>query len=291
MDSTRGEGERIKRFKVGTELDDYDHFFQNSWAASVREQATGNALEQDVFDLCATWHGLSEARRLPNLMVRLLATGMRGFMRDQPIVPIKVLYALADRVLERPLLANIKVPRKARPALRREIRELAKSIETATDEELESQGGLFHEEQIWAQMFRESPLTAGLWQSEVNAYCGVYFAYENFFVRVAKRLSGRAKLQAKGAADVVELELGQASRRNCWDDSRVEKARLIRHALVHNGRRMTRDLNNSQFRSGIELQDGEIVILPHDTTNLYSVLTACTDSLLDAAIPRLASDQ
>ena len=56
----------------------------------------------------------------------------------------------------------------------------------------------------------------------------------------------------------------------CWTEQPVEKARLIRHALVHNGRKMTNDLE--KYRDQLELEDNEIIIFPHYTTNLFNDL-------------------
>ena len=67
--------------------------------------------------------------------------------------------------------------------------------------------------------------------------------------------------------------LGEEILTLCWQDTIVNKSRLIRHAIVHNNRKIN-DVLGKKF-SEEELprtEENEIIIYPTDTTNLYNNL-------------------
>jgi hypothetical protein len=63
----------------------------------------------------------------------------------------------------------------------------------------------------------------------------------------------------------------------CWADSAVEIARLVRHALAHNGGRLTNHLRGKKH--GLTLIGEDIQILPHDTRALFDLLKTRATSL------------
>jgi hypothetical protein len=72
----------------------------------------------------------------------------------------------------------------------------------------------------------------------------------------------------------------------CWTDTEIDLARLVRHALAHNGGRFGIDLHKYKARfmdatgmTAPELRgdlfiviDGKIQITPGNTTHLFSIL-------------------
>jgi len=106
--------------------------------------------------------------------------------------------------------------------------------------------------------------------SEVNAYSSVYFAYENFLIRSVKVVTGLASLRTPELRGKLQKLVGNDIASQCWVNHSVEKARLIRHAIVHNGRKITRELEG--YRAELVLENDEIVIMASQTTELYNLL-------------------
>ncbi len=123
---------------------------------------------------------------------------------------------------------------------------------------------------IWEQYQQEREFNMALWMSEITAYCAVYFAYEVFLINSMKVATGRSSLRTKQLTIEIERLLGSAIVPQCWNDKPIELARLIRHAAVHNGRKLTNDL--SKYKNILMLENNEIVIMAHHTTELFNQL-------------------
>ena len=58
-----------KNIRVDDELDSYKGFFDYDWSKNLEKATHGTKFSQAAFDLRVAWKGISEARRLPWLMV------------------------------------------------------------------------------------------------------------------------------------------------------------------------------------------------------------------------------
>jgi hypothetical protein len=120
-----------------------------------------------------------------------------------------------------------------------------------------------------------------IWGSQRLCYGAVYYAYEDFLARCYR-------LSACEPGCRVDREFGKrfgsqygaALRQSCWDDHRVLVARLTRHALVHNGGRLTSDLKKMS-KHGLTLLGEDIQIYPSLTKGLYGVLKDRVTKFLD----------
>ena len=138
------------------------------------------------------------------------------------------------------------------------------------DEEIERRAGRITPTYVWEMMRTNTDFTLSLWMSETSAYCAVYFGYEDFLIRCLKIATNRASLRPPSLFGVLRDTVGVSAAKECWKSEGIERARLVRAAVVHNGRRMTGDLQ--RFRSDVLTEGGEIVILPGHTTAVFQLL-------------------
>lgn len=125
-------------------------------------------------------------------------------------------------------------------------------------------------QEIWAAYQNEYEFDMALWMSEISAYCAIYFAYEIFLINSIKVANGLISLRTNMLPHEIERLLGSTVKVQCWEDEPIEIARLVRHAVAHNGRKLTTDL--SKYKSKICLEGNEVVIMARDTTKLFNLL-------------------
>ncbi|MBA4311254.1 MAG: hypothetical protein C0417_01350 [Chlorobiaceae bacterium] len=135
---------------------------------------------------------------------------------------------------------------------------------------------------IWSQYQQEHEFNMALWMSEISAYCAVYFAYEVFLINSVKAATGLKSLRTQQLPDEIKKLLGSSICTQCWKDEPIELARLIRHAVAHNGRKLTQDL--TKYKHKLVLEGNEIVIMARDTTDLYNLLKQRVLSFANEAV-------
>ena len=106
--------------------------------------------------------------------------------------------------------------------------------------------------------------------SKINAYSSIYFAYEIFLINSMKSISNVSNLRTDKLPRELKEYFSKDLAYTCWFEKDIELPRLIRHAIVHNGRKITQDLQ--KYESELVLEEEEIVIFPYHTTNLFNTL-------------------
>lgn len=225
-----------------------------------------------------TWKGVSEARRLPWLMIEAITAAIQGYMDNVTPFPNQVRQVLVDRVMGGVEKNQVKLPEKSRTALGEEIRQ----IEAELSEQAKSSAFKLDKKQLWVHFLKNQGLSLSLMMSEVNAYSGVYFAYENFLIQCIKVEKNLSNLRTNGLLTQLRSLVGKDVANQYWNSHHVKMARLIRHAIVHNGRKITPELES--FRGNLELESDEIVIMPSQTTKLYNLLKERAFTLTDTLV-------
>jgi hypothetical protein len=137
-------------------------------------------------------------------------------------------------------------------------------------------------QKIWLEYQQVDEFKMALWMSEISAYCAVYFAYEVFLINSVKAATSLPSLRTKQLPDEIEKLLGSSVSALCWKDEPIELARLIRHAVAHNGRKLTQNL--TKYKHKLFLEGNEIVIMARDTTDLYNLLKERVLSFVSEAV-------
>lgn len=254
-----------KRIVLDERMESYSTFFDHAWSKTIYALASGTAFEEPVFDLARAWKAAANTHVLPWLMADQLKQFYAGVMRTDEPFAIKLVNALLIRLEQR-----------SGGAIPDEIIELLRTLlkETAIEFGLNRQkiAGAFDPQTAWREFLSLSEFQFSLWGSQRLAYGALYYAYEDFLLRVFTLATGRSNYEIRSkqfGKDFAQL-FGTGLRDACWSDPQVHIARLTRHALVHNGGRLTERLRN--LKHGLRITSGEIQIMAPDTRALFDLL-------------------
>lgn len=258
--------EHSKNIRVDDDLNAYKGFFDYEWSKVIEEAARGTCLSPLVFDLAVSWKGISDARRLPWLMMEAIKAALEGFVNLTPPIPGQALGRLIDKIDHGLEKHNLSLSGKDRKTLVQEIRAVEAEIRRAASSHRVS----FSTQDLWSHFLQSQGIALSLLMSEVNAYSGLYFGYESYLINSAKTVKSLPRLRARGLPDQLEALGGKTLADACWNDRAIEIARLVRYAITHNGRKITNDLQ--KYRADLVLESDEIVIMAQQTTELYNLL-------------------
>ncbi len=255
------------KIHISEQLEDYQSFFDHDWIRTLYDLTNSTILKKPVFELGASWKGTSNARRLPWLMMMCLKDYYEDMANSYQPTPLTVISTLIDRIDKRIEKHTLSFISSDRQALVKEFQE----IESELVQELQQKRITYNIQKLWEDFITAKEFIISLWMSEVQAYSSVYFAYEIFLISSVKVLTDKTHLRTHQLEPVLkELTGSNTLWKFCWNDDLVEKAKLVRSAIVHNGRKITSDLE--KYRSQLTLDEDEIVIMPYDTNQLYSEL-------------------
>ncbi len=85
---------------IDIDLNLYDGFFDLQWANRMFSLARNTKLEMPVANLCATWKGISNARRLPWMMMHVLKTHQEQTSDRYVALPTNVLQMFVKRLAD-----------------------------------------------------------------------------------------------------------------------------------------------------------------------------------------------
>jgi len=266
--------------RTSVQLEDYQGFYDHGWMRTLVQLTDNTILEEPIFELAASWKGTSNARRLPWLMMTCLKEYYESMANSYEPTPLTAITALIDRIHKRIEKHSLSFISSDRQALVKEFQD----IESELVQGLQQNRITYNIQKLWKEFIEAEEFAISLWMSEVQAYSSVYFAYEIFLISSVKILTNQTRLRTHQ----LESELQGLTGSNtlwefCWNHEVVEKARLVRSAIVHNGRKITRDLE--KYRSALALEDEEIVIMPNDTNQLYVELKDRITQFCESFIP------
>ncbi len=272
-----------KSIRLDDRMESYRSFFDHGWSKLIYRLAGSTALEESVFDLGRAWKAAANTHVLPWLMAQQLKHFHAGLMQmDEPFATqfVSTLLARLSRDAEGSI--PLEVVDQLRTLLREVAFELGVNQQRNSDE--------FNLQEVWRQFLGQPEFRLSLWGSQRLAYGAVYFAYEDFLLRSFKLTAGKAKYQIQGkkfGKDFAD-EFGTALRDECWSHSQVSISRLTRHALVHNGGRLTDNLK--KLNHGLCVEGDEIQILAPDTKALYDLLKVRALWLTEHIVRRASTD-
>ena len=167
-----------------------------------------------------------------------------------------------------------------------ELRDIIERIRDEIEAKSEDAPFRFDRNSAWSQHFGHSEFRLSIIASQRLCYGGLYFAYESFIVECYKLLSGKPHYQTGGKTkqDFTSV-FGEIVCDRCWSDDHVVDARLVRHALVHAGGRITNALK--QRNLSITIIDSEIQITATDTADLFKLLKTRALQLAEITLTKL----
>lgn len=257
-----------KNIRVDVRMQSYQPFFDHKWAEHLMAVAEPSPLRLAAFDLCAAWRGVSNTHAMPYLMLEQFRAFAKGLLQTEWHGAKWI--GFVQQHLESDIgdgLTNM-AKRKIRTSLGRLEKKFNVTMDNAKFVELEKDIL-----RMWDQHLENFEMQIILWGSQRLCYAAVYYAYEDFLTQAVALQKGdpqyRMPRRTEFGKDLAN-EFGRDVRDRCWSELPVQVARVTRHALVHNGGRVTEELD--KLSHGLTILDGEIQIMATDTSGLYSQL-------------------
>jgi len=272
-----------RRIRIDERLGSYKEFFDHSKGRRLDETVRGTKLDKPAFDLGTSWKAASNTLRLPWLTVLATERFGRNFAKDHGFAP-QFTMLLEQQLPERMKTALKPVQQLALHSAVNEIREKAQSLNKSAKR-------IIRAELHWQSYLEPSEdgsrkeFCLAIWGSQRIGYSAVYHAYENFLRQCMVIATGNAKYRFGKIQTLiadVRTHFGPAVVDACVTDDRVNSARLVRHALAHNGGIVTSELRGKDH--GIELVDDELQIMAPDNQRLMSLLQDCVQTLATRAL-------
>jgi hypothetical protein len=270
-----------KTIQIDLSLDSYKDFFDREWFANRTEQTRGTALYQPVFDLGAAWRCTANTHVLPWLLVRMVHNAIE--MNLNTTEPFGKRYITDVR--------NLLVQRMGDSLRNMQKKRLQSELDAIYDKAcaITAEVSLGAPDATWQKMLENSEFRFALVGSQRLCYGALYYAYEDFVARcvgLARGRIGGRMFRRKHFQTAITAEFGTAVCAKCWDDGDVSLARLSRHALAHNGCRVTEEFKAASIAASNSLvvEGGEIQIMAADTTALFHLLRDRADDLMAAAL-------
>lgn len=263
-----------------SEIDIYQGYMPDEWGELTFETiAADTVLERLLLDLALAWRTAAYTAQMPASSIRAMhaaALGRGNFVSpDSSIVAYSEKIAVEltkqipelteDRALRSRLMASL-------VTITGELRDRTAKVKAE-----------FPIEPIWAQFMNDTAFRLSLWSSQRLAFVAFYNAYEVFIVDCVKVATGLTSLRTqaeefrKGLRSAFTKDIADT----CWFNSELNIARLVRHALTHNGGRQTEDLK--KHKHAIKLIGEDLQIVPEDNHRMLRHLRKSVDSVIAVA--------
>jgi len=251
-----------RHIRTDPDIASYAGYLPDDWVREKIEPiAVGTVLERLLLDLAMGWRCASYTAQMPATSIRAMhaaALGRSKFVSpDSSIVAFsqQIIAKLAGRVPE--LFENSKLRARC-------VAELV-TISAEFRDRAEAVKNEITIEPVWTEFMNDVAFRISLWASQRVAFLAFYNAYEAFIVDCLKIGTETSKLQSIDKAPfyaALRNGLTKDISTPCWFHSEINIARLVRHALSHNGGRETAKLKEQHHQ--IEVIDGELQIVPGD---------------------------
>ena len=268
-----------KQVLLDANLDSYQSFFDHDWAQNLDQLARGTPLEQVVFDLIAAWKAAALTHRLPWLTVQFFKSFAREFVKSRDSLTKMFVEAFVRDISNKtPSLRHMQ---------RKEVIEAVQGIYKTIGEPAETAVSEHVLDAFWKRVLGDFEFNGSIWASQRLCFCALYYAYEDFLVRVYQLVSGNPKYRLRTAdmfGDDFEKAFSKSLRDLCFSGD-VNIARLVRNAFAHNGGRETDPLRAEKH--SYHIAGGEIQIVPAQTKALFDLLKDRATRVVVETVPQL----
>jgi hypothetical protein len=250
----------------------YAGFLDPEWAKSFLDASKDTKLEQPAFDLVRNWHAASNARSLPLVMTECVKEAERKMLDEHEPMERQKIRLFTQKVVGKLEQGGEKV----RPMLKRRIQEAIEAIDLESDVALRNAKATVSEARadLWEALLGQNDFVTSIWALERLCYSSLYYNYEWFLTECVRIKRSDPEYRFRRHDDFKKdfrEAFGPELQQECWSHHGVVIARFARHALLHNGGRMTQDLQRQPHNllvNGDEIQIGA----PH-TNDLFALLS------------------
>ncbi len=265
-------------------LASYEQFFDHDWCKRIFGLVNNSVLKHAVDTLMVAWRSTNGVHLLPWLLVQSLrefADGeYKGSLQFRADYSGTVIKGICDKLEVRMPVLNFN----QRMALRRVLtdieREALHTLKTAQSQVR------FDVERYWDFITHTSEFPFCILGSQRINYGALFFAYEDFLANTIRTKEAAYSSRDNPIKVAFAKHFGDPLTDYCWNHDEVDLARLVRHALAHNGGRFAPPLDKYKARfvdaTGTTppllqgelfyVVDGKIQITPCNTKYLFGVL-------------------
>jgi len=278
------EKEIIDNALIDRNLASYEQFFDHDWCKRIFGLVESSTMEAAVDTLMVAWRSTDGAHRLPWLM----AESLRRFAEGEYKGSLRARAGYSETVVKgirRKLEARVpNLDFNQRTALRRAVtkieEEAFQALKTAKSQVTFDVAG------YWEFLTHTSEFHFCILGTQRINYGSLFFAYEDFLANTIRTKEPAYSSKNNPIKGAFAKHFGNPLTDYCWNHDEVDLAKLVRHALAHNGGRFGTALDKYKARfvdaTGttapllrgelFNVVDGKIQITPCNTTFLFSVL-------------------
>lgn len=272
--------DEIKRtIQICVKVEAYEGFFDEEWKQSFLKLVGRSKLREPGYDLIRNWEGASNARQIPWLMVRCVDEVLCKKIEELEPPDCRRIRMMRDKLIDKLQRKGEEIRHMFRKRLQAAMEEIDQEASQARDAARDQV--LSGREDLWEVLIKEESFYTSLWSSERMCYGALYYSYE-CFLRECVRINRGEDTKEKRLKDDFRDAFGQDLANACWSDKKIHIARLTRNALVHNGGRITSQLEKQPHNFRVE--DGEIQIGAPNTTDLYKLLKERAYQLAESCV-------
>lgn len=265
---------------VDQRVESYKQFFDYKWGGQINDLTeSAPKLNRLTYKLAAAWKIASNTAMMPWLMnnsLRIVVNRFNGSRdaQERMAVMCQKLTMYLMRVLP------LDGPQKLIVA-----DELGKAATRMRDTQIPPEKLELSPEWVWDHFIGNKDFNMSLWGSQYQAFTAVYLPYDNFLGKVVRIASGKQGLKV-GTCDKLEAAFaetfGADFAKQFVMDRPIHEARLVRHAIAHNGGEETDDLRT--FKHHYRCPRHQLQIYPEDVKQLFDLLKGKVKSLSERCV-------
>jgi len=251
-----------------TRQSEYRPFFDDDFGpVAINEAEQATSIAQPIRDLLLDWRSASYAGAIAAIAPETLTNFQHGYA-DNSDRPKRIL-EYSDVILTRlaieipELCADVRlrdVIQSRLAGITKEIIEINDNLEVNVDPE-----------SVWKHYLSQGPFQMGLHASMRLCYLSIFTAYESFLVRVMQTALPNESVRVGTKPFNKQLrEIFGELREAIWFDERIRTTGLVRHAFVHAGGRVTKDL--LQRKMPVVEKENTLHVYPCHLRELYQLL-------------------
>ena len=267
-----------RSIKIDERKEAYGAFFRDDFAIKALEASKrSESLDRIAFDLVCAWRSASYSGALPSVLVMTLKSYHDGYT-NEPRSAGMLKYSeavLSQLYLAVPALtSNEKLSR----SIQSSILDISCRI-VEVDKSLKLD---FDLEAAWQDYLKLIPFQLGVHALMRQTYLAVFSAYENYIISLLKLASGdpNIRINSKDINKKFRGTFGDLVE-SVWFDTRIQKAKLVRHAVMHAGGRVTKDLECQEIP--VLVHEGYLHIFPEHNQALYDLLKVPALAILESS--------
>jgi hypothetical protein len=269
--------EIIRNIHTDPDIEAYGGYMPEDWGErTIGSIPEGTVLERLLLDLGMGWRSASYTAQMPATSIRVMHAAAIG--RSKFVTPDSSIVAYSERIISE-LSRRVSEIAENRKLSARLVAELV-TISAGFRDRAEAIKSEYPIEPMWSEFMNEVPFRISLWASQRITFVAFYNAYEAFIVDCLKVGTGTSQLQStdKAFKEALREGLSKDISNACWWHRDIRIARLVRHALSHNGGRETEKLKGEPH--DIKKIGEELQIVPQDIHKMLRCLRSAVEEVI-----------